>query len=870
MKKRGAAMLYSLMMSVIAAGIVGGVVRMAAVGSGEEARAERKLRARAMADLQLSLISSWAQDGSLVVGEVYTVTSSNVSTRATTTALTNPTGLIQVEQTVKVGNTSFLFRDYVAMPTQSVSFVAPTWSGASDTVYGAVNNPSASAGQPDFLVTTMDSDARLSHTVSSFSQTVASSSTASPLVATALGLTQSQLRDYEFVVFQAVYSGSSNLNNVSFDIVRGNSFVTTTGAASAAVARGTISAADYATAFGILTSAPGTLLGINVAAINVDSISGGPALMSGSGPWDVTVFNVNTLNGNQAFAGTSADIDAILYTGTAESTTQNGLLMELGQYVSNIFDGGTATAPTPTYVRRIEPMPGRPNGSAVRWASSFGSSNKWATYSGMITAPVTGAYQFQMQHDNAARLFIGGNYIVGNWYMSSGTVTSGIVNLTAGQQYPIVIEHMEGGGGEVLILRWTYPGQSYIQIPTSAVTPGLGSETAYFNDFEANGLTTPEFTLTYPRNSSHGNGPQGNTVPGSNGVSSLPGASRILGDFGAPSSTALVATTIPISGTNLFTAYGPYNAGNQKARLEAAGQATLPGGNPGNHWYANPNRRSWQVDWVQSTGVVTFRVWSSSDYSGSPAMTMTQTPVMTVGKVLSGLSIGARTSTTAQSIRLEGVEFDSGAGWSSTPSANGIVSGNTLMSTYFTFDGNRGNFSLRGIASMPSGTSTSDSAMRFFVTGVQSDLSEVGNNFPGARLNLGIVPAGRIILYCEPTFLQSWDGNGGFGPDRFRLTVNGVNHFDFSPSDSPQPLILNGPISTQFYSSNGPVFAFPMGTPGSGGWKYSVRTEFDHPGGNLTINFEGWGAVTSGQPTGLQPINDESWALDNISIRRVR
>lgn len=870
MKQRGAAMLYAVMMSVIAAGIVGGIVRMAAITSSEEARAERKLRARAMADLQLANIASWAKDGSLVVGQYYGLTMSNVTAGATATALPSPAGLLQVEQTVRVGNTSFLFRDYVAAPAQTVDFVAPTWSGASDTYFGTVANPSAATGLPDYLVTTLNPDARLSHTVSGFSQTVASSSTASPLVASALGLTQSQLRDYEFVVFQAVYSGSSNLNNVSFDIVRGNSFVTTTGAASAAVARGTMSAADYATAFGISTSAPGTLLGINVAAINVDSISGGPALMSGSGPWDVTVFNVNTLNGNQAFAGTSPDIDAILYTGTAESTTQNGLLMELGQYVSNIFDGGTATAPTPTYVRRVESMPGRPNGSAVRWASNFGSSNKWATYSGMITAPVTGAYQFQMQHDNAARLFIGGNYIVGNWYMSTGTVTSGIVNLTAGQQYPIVIEHMEGGGGEVLILRWTYPGQPYIQIPTTAVTPGLGSETAYFNDFEANGLTTPEFTLTNPRNSSQGNGPQGNTVPGANGVGTLPGASRILGDFGAPEYTTLSTSTIPTSGTTLFNAYGPYNAGNHKARLEAPGRSTVPGGNPGNHWYANPNRRSWQVDWVQSTGVVTFRVWSSSDYSGSPAMTMTQTPVMTVGKVLSGLSVGARTSTTAQSIRLEGVEFDSGGGFVSVPSANGIVTGNTLMSTYFTFDGNRGNFSLRGIASMPTGTSTSDSAMRFFVTGVQSDLSEVGNNFPGARLNLGIVPAGRIILYCEPTFLHSWDGDWGWGPDRFRLTINGVNHFDFSPTDSPQPLILNGPSSTRYYSSNGPVFAFPMGAPYSGGWKYSLRTEFDHPGGNLTVNFEGWGEQVPTQPNGLQPINDESWALDNISIRRVR
>jgi hypothetical protein len=210
------------------------------------------------------------------------------------------------------------------------------------------------------------------------------------------------------------------------------------------------------------------------------------------------------------------------------------------------------------------------------------------------------------------------------------------------------------------------------------------------------------------------------------------------------------------------------------------------------------------------------------------------------------------------------VEYDSGNGFVSLPSANGLLTGNTLTSKYYKFDGYSHNFSLRGVTSMADEEFDRFENMNFIVTGIQSDLT-----LPGAKLNLGTVPAGRIILYFEPIILQTWDGNTSNGPDRFRLKVNGVNHFDFSPMESPQPLILNGPISTQFYSSNGPVFAH-FTTIRSGVRQYSVRTEFDHPGGNLTIDFEGYGEETLGQPSGFQGINDESWALDNISIRRVR
>ena len=63
--------------------------------------------------------------------------------------------------------------------------------------------------------------------------------------------------------------------------------------------------------------------------------------------------------------------------------------------------------------------------------------------------------------------------------------------------------------------------------------------------------------------------------------------------------------------TSAFNAIGTFNFGNQKARLTTPGQADVLGGNPGNGWWgANDGsggvKRSWEVVWDNTTGIVTF------------------------------------------------------------------------------------------------------------------------------------------------------------------------------------------------------------------------------------------------------------------------
>lgn len=188
----------------------------------------------------------------------------------------------------------------------------------------------------------------------------------------------------------------------------------------------------------------------------------------------------------------------------------------------------------------------------------------------------------------------------------------------------------------------------------------------------------------------------------------------------ANASLSLVQSTRPAIGTSsLFNAIGTANFGNQKARLEAAGQTTQQGGNPGNGWFNN-QLRSWIVTCDNDTNTVSFEVFASSDWTGSAAMSMTRTPTFTGTNVLLGLDIGARLSVTGSSVTLGDVQFDDGndGGFVGVSTANATYNTNAFHNNYHALTGTLGDFALRGTAIFPTGSTTGDS-MRFFINGIQ-------------------------------------------------------------------------------------------------------------------------------------------------------
>ncbi|NTX08079.1 SBBP repeat-containing protein [Myxococcus sp. CA040A] len=106
--------------------------------------------------------------------------------------------------------------------------------------------------------------------------------------------------------------------------------------------------------------------------------------------------------------------------------------------------------------------------------------------------------------------------------------------------------------------------------------------------------------------------------------------------------------------------------------------------------------------------------------------------------------------------------------------------------------------------------------------------------------------------------INGWDGNGAFGPSRFRLTASGL------------PLLLDTTFSntrsSQSYPGNYPAvnaagagaferntLLYPMGDS-----VYRLKYTFNHSATNLTLSFAA---------ADLSGINEEAWGLDNVEIQ---
>ena len=93
-------------------------------------------------------------------------------------------------------------------------------------------------------------------------------------------------------------------------------------------------------------------------------------------------------------------------------------------------------------------------------------------WSGQVTAPSTGTYQFRTNSDDGVRLYVNGVLRIDNWTDHAPTDnTTTTISLVAGTKYNIVMEYYERGGGATARLLWLTPGQSsYTAIPINLLS----------------------------------------------------------------------------------------------------------------------------------------------------------------------------------------------------------------------------------------------------------------------------------------------------------------------------------------------------------------------------------------------------------------
>jgi hypothetical protein len=94
-------------------------------------------------------------------------------------------------------------------------------------------------------------------------------------------------------------------------------------------------------------------------------------------------------------------------------------------------------------------------------------------WTGELSPRHSEVYTFHADHDDGVRLWVGGTAVIDRW-SSTGQDTQGQIALTAGQRYPIRLEHFDLALTATMRLSWSSATQPKELIPTTRLhTPAL-------------------------------------------------------------------------------------------------------------------------------------------------------------------------------------------------------------------------------------------------------------------------------------------------------------------------------------------------------------------------------------------------------------
>jgi hypothetical protein len=92
-------------------------------------------------------------------------------------------------------------------------------------------------------------------------------------------------------------------------------------------------------------------------------------------------------------------------------------------------------------------------------------------WTGWITPPVSGTYQFFTNSDDGSRLYIGSNLLVeNNFYQGMTERSSAPIHLDGGVAYDFRVMYFQAGGGEGVIASWLLPDLTKEVIPLDVLT----------------------------------------------------------------------------------------------------------------------------------------------------------------------------------------------------------------------------------------------------------------------------------------------------------------------------------------------------------------------------------------------------------------
>ncbi|HVT71977.1 MAG TPA: TIM-barrel domain-containing protein [Lacunisphaera sp.] len=101
--------------------------------------------------------------------------------------------------------------------------------------------------------------------------------------------------------------------------------------------------------------------------------------------------------------------------------------------------------------------PGPPLASPPPGLAGF--ENFSARWEGTVTAPEAGEYEFGVEYDDGARLYLDGRLLADDWSYGAKRYRRGFVTLAAGQQVAVKAEFHQGGQNRYFRLAWRTPSE---------------------------------------------------------------------------------------------------------------------------------------------------------------------------------------------------------------------------------------------------------------------------------------------------------------------------------------------------------------------------------------------------------------------------
>jgi hypothetical protein len=183
---------------------------------------------------------------------------------------------------------------------------------------------------------------------------------------------------------------------------------------------------------------------------------------------------------------------------TLDDCDENGIpddcQREIGNLLAEYFPNPDLAGPG---IARLDPGVFFDFGAPGARPEGIPANDFSAIWTGTITAPVTGAYEIGLRHDDGVRLFIDGDLRIDQWGPSGGDLDVVTEQWTEGEPHFIRIEYYQGAGNALLELVQRTDGLGDLTpVPTEWLSPSVDIDGDGQNDVcdvpDCNGNLVPD------------------------------------------------------------------------------------------------------------------------------------------------------------------------------------------------------------------------------------------------------------------------------------------------------------------------------------------------------------------------------------------